>query len=254
MLSLHRVTMCFGTVKAVDGMDLAIRRGERRGLVGPPGVGKSTVMRLIAGVIRPTGGRVEYDGHDVTELPESRRPGIARIFQHGTAVAGLTCVEHVAMALGAHGRGGWPVPPPPDRRHALTVEVLDLLRAAGLAEQAGEATDRLPPGARRRLEIAVALASRPRLLLLDEPMAGMTAEERVRFADLLRGLPAGLTVVLTGCDRDAVAAVSSHVTMLERPEQITVPAWRVRRRPARHVERKFHVPEPPDALTFADAG
>ncbi|WP_433247237.1 ATP-binding cassette domain-containing protein [Streptosporangium sp. CA-135522] len=233
MLSLHGVTMHFGTVKAVEELDLTIRRGERRALVGSAGSGKSTVMRLIAGAIRPTGGRVEYDGQDVTDLPEGRRSGIARIFQHGTAVAGLTCVEHVAMALGAHTCGRRLTPLAPDRRHAMAVEVLDLLRIVGLAEEANQSTDRLPPGSRRRLEIAMALAARPRLLLLDEPMTGMTAQERALFADLVRGLPADLAVVLTGGDREAVAAVSSHVTELERPEQITVPAWRVRRRPAR---------------------
>ncbi len=245
VLSLREVTMRFGTVVAVDGMNLAIGRGERRGLIGSPGAGKSTVIRLIAGALQPTGGRIEYGGRDVTGLPEERRTGIARVFQHGSAFAGLTCVEHVAMALR---RSGTPVG---RGRLGHTREVLDLLRITGLQDAP---TAGLCAVGRKRLEIAMALASRPGLLLLDEPMAAMTPQERVRFADLLRGLPAELTVVLTGGDAEAVAAVSSQVTMVEQPRQITVPAWRARRRPARHVERAFRVPEPHGALTFADTG
>ncbi|GAA3130420.1 ABC transporter ATP-binding protein [Streptosporangium carneum] len=259
MLSLHEVTMRFGALKVVDGMNLTIRQGERRGLVGSPGSGKSTVMRLIAGALRPTGGRIEYGGRDVTDLPEERRPGIARVFQHGSAFAGLTCVEHVTMALRRSGLSasarsagstGWRTPARHNRLDQ-TRDVFDLLRITGLQDAP---TALLCAVGRKRLEIAMALAARPRLLLLDEPMTGMTPQERVRFADLLLGLPAELTVVLTGCDAEAVAAVSSQLTMLERPDQITVPAWRARRRPARHVEREFRVPEHPAALPFADAG
>lgn len=213
MLRLRELTMRFGALRAVDNVDLSVGQGERRALIGPNGAGKSTLFGLIAGALKPTLGTISIDGQDVTKLPESRRArlGVTRTFQHSSLFAGLTCLENIALAVRARESVGTRAWLSAARRVAIAREAQSYL---DLMELTDGPTNALSHGAARRLEVAMALACKPRLLLLDEPAAGMSAAESVRFAELVNGLPDDLTVLIVEHDLDVVFAVATHVTVL----------------------------------------
>ncbi|MFI6324465.1 ATP-binding cassette domain-containing protein [Nonomuraea sp. NPDC050556] len=200
-MRLHQVTVRFGGLRAVDGVDLSVERGERRAIVGPSGSGKSTLLGLLAGTLKPTLGTVSPDGHGA----------VARTFQHSSLFAGLTCLENVVLAVRARESVGTRAWLSAERRVAIAREARGYLDLASLADGP---TGALSPGAARRLEVAMALAGRPGLLLLDEPFARMSGFERERFASLVNGLPDDLTVVITAADVDLVRPVATHVTVL----------------------------------------
>jgi branched-chain amino acid transport system ATP-binding protein len=193
----------FGALRAVDGVDLALAAGARDALIGPNGAGKSTLFRLIAGNLAPSGGRIVFDGADVTAASEERRArlGIGQTFQHSSLFLSMTAAENVA--IGARRASG-----------PLRARVDALLAEVGLEGRAAAPAATLAHGERRQLEIAVALAARPRLLLLDEPFAGMSAAERERTAALVQRLPAEVTVLFVEHDLDLVFRIARRVTVL----------------------------------------
>jgi branched-chain amino acid transport system ATP-binding protein len=225
LLATEAVSRRYGSLAAVDRVDLRIAEGERHALIGPNGAGKTTLLDLVAGATRPDGGRIIFAGWDVTRLGPTRRAilGIGRIHQRPAAWSSLTALENVIVAgwrAPGRKRRGWCSDP---RTHWEGLVLLDRVGLTGLAHiPAG----RLSHGQRRQLEIAVALAGRPRLLLLDEPAAGLSAAEVELLGSLLAALPPTITVLLVEHRLDLVFAFADAVTVLRdgRPVATGTPA------------------------------
>jgi branched-chain amino acid transport system ATP-binding protein len=213
LLRCAGVRRTFGAVRAVDGIDLAVEPGARHALIGPNGAGKSTLLRLVAGTQRPTAGRIWFAERDVTGHPETRRArlGIGQTFQQSSLFRSSSAADNVALAVQRrHGRPWLPVPARP--RWAGRVD--ELLALVGLAHRSTHRVDTLSYAECRLLEVAVALGTEPRLLLLDEPMAGVSAAATAQLLDLLRGLPEEITLVFVEHDLDVVFGLASTVTVL----------------------------------------
>jgi branched-chain amino acid transport system ATP-binding protein len=204
MLELRDVSVAFGGLRAVDGVDLQVEQGDRHGLIGPNGAGKSTLFRLVAGGLRPSTGSIAYDGRDITRLSRHKRArlGIGQTFQHSSLFGSLSCAENVQLALQRAGDGASPE------------SVAESLDRFSLAERAHVPAATLSHGERRQLELALALVTEPRLLLLDEPAAGLSAEETERFAEMLAALPDELTILLIEHDLDLLFRAMRTVTVL----------------------------------------
>ena len=208
---LHRD---FGAVRAVDGVDLALPAGARHALIGPNGAGKSTLFRLLAGGLRPSAGRIWLDGGDVTRVSEARRArlGIGQTFQHSSLFLSMTAGENVALA--ARRLMGRPWSPFPGSRQDVRERVDALLVDVGLGARSAAPVAALSHGERRQLEIALALATRPRVLLLDEPAAGLSPAESARLTDLIGRLPAEVTLLFVEHDLDLVFRLATRVTVM----------------------------------------
>jgi len=208
----------FGALRAVDDVDLAIPAGARHALIGPNGAGKSTLFQLLAGGIAPSAGRVWLDGRDVTRLSDARRArlGIGQTFQHASLFPSMTAADNIALA--AERALGTPWRPVPRRRSALRsrieARVDELLGEVDLREQRDRMVVALSHGERRQLELAVALAAGPRVLLLDEPAAGLSPAESERFARLVHRLPGALTLLFVEHDLDLVFRLATRITVL----------------------------------------
>jgi ABC-type branched-subunit amino acid transport system ATPase component len=215
-ISTASVTVRFGAVAALQEVSLAIPSGERRALIGPNGAGKTTLFDVITGARQPTSGRILLGGVDVTRLSTWRRArlGLARTFQRSALFPSLTAAENLALAVRARMQTGWRIWPS-RMEHRVAVEVSSRLDAAGLAALARRYASTLAHGEQRALEIELALASQPRLLLLDEPMAGLSGEERQAAVARLRSLPAQVTLVLVEHDLDVVFAVAQRISVLD---------------------------------------
>jgi branched-chain amino acid transport system ATP-binding protein len=203
----------FGALCAVDDVDLRIAAGARHALIGPNGAGKSTLFRLISGGLPATSGSVWFDGRDVTRHAERHRAqqGIGQTFQHSSLFASMTAAQNVALSVQRRqGVPWWPLP----RRAPWAIRVSQLLDDVGLLEDADIPAEALSYGQCRQLEVAVALAANPRLLLLDEPGAGMSPAESARLLQLLRRLPADITILFVEHDLDLVFQLASRVTVM----------------------------------------
>lgn len=216
VLRLESVVRRFGGITAVDGVSLSLRPGERLAVIGPNGAGKTTLFRLIAGEMRPTSGRVHLFGRDVTKLRVHRRArmGLSRTFQVSNLFATLSVEDNVRLAAAAGDASHWafwrPISPDgPVRRRAL-----DVLDRVGIGERARATVADLSHGEQRQLEIAMALAAEPRLLLLDEPAAGLGAGEREKLRSLLEGLPRDLPMVLIEHDMSLALGLADSVLCL----------------------------------------
>ncbi len=208
------LTRRFGGLLAVDGLDLTVHRGGVHALIGPNGAGKSTTLALIGGQLAPTAGRIRIDGVDTTGRPPYRvaRRGVGRSFQITNVLLGVTCDENVRVAVQARRRFHHPfgrVHDATERRR--TRDVLDIV---GLASRADDLAGELSHGEQRHLEIGIAMAAAPRLLLLDEPTAGMSLTERERITDLIRRLGEQTTILLVEHDVALVRAVADVVSVL----------------------------------------
>jgi branched-chain amino acid transport system ATP-binding protein len=213
-LSCHSVGRTFGVLRAVDAVDLEVRPGARHAMIGPNGAGKTTLFRLITGLLRVSSGRVSFAGSDITRLSEVRRArlGIAQTLQHASLFGSMTTAENVALAVRRHERRG--IGPVPVRERAVWARVDELLAEVGLGDRSRVAAAALSHGERKQLEVALALACRPRVLLMDEPAAGMSTDERARLADLVRALPDSVTVLFVEHDLDLVFDLATEVTVL----------------------------------------
>jgi len=215
VLAARGLTRDFRGFRAVDGVDLDVAEGAVHALVGPNGAGKTTLFHMLTGFVRPTAGRVEVAGRDITGLPPERvaQLGVARSFQITSLFPGLTAIEHVELALQRD--DGWRFWRSDKllRRHAERArELLDLV---GLADQAGTTAGSLAYGRKRALELALALALQPSILLLDEPTAGMGVEDVDRTVDLIGRLRQGRTVLLVEHNMSVVGALADRVTVLQ---------------------------------------
>ena len=216
ILEIDALTKRFGGVLASDGISLALRRGELHALIGPNGAGKTTLIGQLTGEIAPDEGRIRFDARDITALPAYRRSqlGLARSFQIASLFPDFTALDNVALAVQAHAGHSFRFWRDARRECELRGPAGDALMHAGLAERADVAVTELSHGERRQLEIAMALAVRPRLLLLDEPMAGMGPEESARLVEMLRQLKGRITILLVEHDMDAVFALADRISVL----------------------------------------
>ena len=216
LLEVEHLTKRFGGVIAADSISFALAAGELHAIIGPNGAGKSTLIGQLSGEVASDGGRIRFDGKDITSLPVYRRSqlGLARSFQVTTLFPDFSALDNVALSVQArsgHSFSFWR-----DARSeiALREPAQAALERVGLGERGATPVADLSHGERRQLEIAMALAARPRMLLLDEPMAGMGPEESSRLVDLLRALKGTMTVLLIEHDIDAVFALADRISVL----------------------------------------
>ncbi|WP_232668568.1 ABC transporter ATP-binding protein [Pseudonocardia sp. TRM90224] len=204
----------FGALAAVSEVDLAVGAGARHALIGPNGAGKSTLFKLVTGTMKAHAGSVELAGRDVTGLSEAKRCrlGMSQTLQHASLFASMTAAETVALAAQRHGGGR--ISLVPRKQPAVAERAAELLADVGLDGREHVAVASLSHGERKQLEVALALACRPTVLLLDEPAAGMSPAERARLVELLAGLPAEITVLFVEHDLDLVFALADSVTVL----------------------------------------
>ena len=216
LLDVQGLEKRFGGIVATDDVNLAVQAGEIHALIGPNGAGKTTLVSQLTGQLRPDRGRIVFDGADITHLAthERARRGLVRSFQITRLFKSFSVVDHVALALQAvrgSSLGAWR---PVRAERALFDEAHALLATLGLAEVAASPIDALSHGAQRALEVGLALASQPRLVLLDEPMAGMGPVESQQMEQLVAGLRGRCTVLLIEHDVDAVFRLADRVSVL----------------------------------------
>jgi branched-chain amino acid transport system ATP-binding protein len=215
MLEVKGLVKTFGALRATDGIDFDVREGETHAVIGPNGAGKTTFISQLAGNLLPDAGSVRFAGEDITRLPAHRRArkGLARSFQITSVFPDFTALHNVALAVQAHsGRNGFWRPARSDR--SLLDPARRLLEDVGLAARADVPAVSMSHGEHRQLEVAMALATQPRLLLLDEPMAGMGIEESQRMIELLQRLKQTKTIILVEHDMDAVFRLADRISVL----------------------------------------
>jgi branched-chain amino acid transport system ATP-binding protein len=215
-LEAEGLTRRFGGLTAVDGVSLALSVGELHAVIGPNGAGKSTLVNLLSGELRPSAGRVRIGGEEVTGWPAWRRArlGIGRSFQRTNVLRGMTVLENARLAAGAGGFAPRRWLRAAARDVAGLADARRALARVGLGDRAGAIAETLSHGELRLLEIAMALAGRPTVLLLDEPLAGMGPEEGERIAALLRSLARDHALLLIEHDMDVVFAVADRLTVM----------------------------------------
>jgi branched-chain amino acid transport system ATP-binding protein len=215
-IRLRRLTRRFGGVTAVRDVDLDVVHGERRAVLGPNGAGKTTLFNLVAGDYRPSAGSVELFGRDVTRLPPHRRvsSGLTRTYQRSNLFAGLTVRETLYLGLMGVESGHFSLRRKRESEDRRRAQGDALIERVGLDGRGDVLVGSLSHGEQRQLELGVALAGRPRLIMLDEPAAGLSPGERQLLADLLLGLERDITVVLIEHDMDIALRVADRVTMM----------------------------------------
>jgi branched-chain amino acid transport system ATP-binding protein len=217
-VEVAEVTKEFGGLRAVDRVSLRVAAGERRVLIGPNGAGKTTLFHCITGTLRPTAGRVALFGRDVTRLAEFRRTalGLGRTFQISNVFLDLTVLENLLLAALGTLRRKWVIHRSVDAFADLRQAARRALDLVGLAPRLHESVRRLSYGERRQLELGLALAAAPRVLLLDEPCAGLAPAERQRISTLIRDLPRSITLLMIEHDMDVALGLADRVTVLHR--------------------------------------
>ena len=212
LLEIRGLEVVFDGFRALDGVDLTVRKGELRFLIGPNGAGKTTLIDVITGLTRPTAGSVRFAGTELTGLREHRivRLGIGRTFQTSVVFEELTVVENLDLAAGFRR----PLPTLLRQRRGVSETVAGALETIGLGDLADRPAGVLSHGQRQWLEIGMLIAQRPRLLLLDEPVAGMSQDERARTGELLTEIARDHTVVVVEHDMEFLRRYASQVTVL----------------------------------------
>ncbi|HEY8695565.1 MAG TPA: ABC transporter ATP-binding protein [Chloroflexota bacterium] len=220
VLKLEQLTKHFSGLEVLKGISLSVQAGERRAIIGPNGAGKTTLFNLISGELEPTAGRVIVEGRDVTGKPPNQMwaLGLARTFQKNNLFFQLTTHENVRLAVQAH-RGyahrwfrSW------QSLHGVNDQTRDILVRLELWSRRDEVVKNLSYGEQRQLEVAIALAGDPKVLLLDEPTAGMSPAETARTVAMLAALPKDLTVLIIEHDMDAVFSLADRIAVLNYGE------------------------------------
>ena len=216
LLQLDGLAKRFQGIVASDGISLAVRRGELHALIGPNGAGKTTLIAQLTGEVAPDSGSIRFADRDITALPTYRRSalGLARTFQITSLFLDFTALDNVALAVQAHAGHSFRFWRNARRDPALRKPALAALDRVGLTTRADMLASTLSHGEHRQLEIAMALAAQPRMLLLDEPLAGMGVEESGRMVRTLRALKRQLTILLVEHDMEAVFALADRITVL----------------------------------------
>jgi branched-chain amino acid transport system ATP-binding protein len=206
----------FGGIVAASNVSLRVEKGARHALIGPNGAGKTTLVNLLTGVLRPTSGRILLGGEDITNLQQYKRVkrGLTRTFQINQLFANLTPLETVGLAVSERlglGNNWWRLA---GSRSEIIAEVTDILARFGLTDVMDEPTVILPYGKQRLLEIALAVAARPSVLLLDEPAAGVPEDQRQTILNIVSALPGDVTVLLIEHDMDLVFKFARRISVL----------------------------------------
>jgi branched-chain amino acid transport system ATP-binding protein len=218
-LEARKLTKAFGGLMAVMDVDFALARGELRAIIGPNGAGKTTFFNMIAGTLSPTRGQILFKGQEITALPPHRRShlGIGRSYQITNIFSDLTVFENIRVAAQTR-RTTFTFWRDAETLTDVMARAEALLATVGLAHKRNAPARALAHGEQRYLEIAIALATEPELLLLDEPTAGMSPEERVKTGQMIKAIAANLTVILVEHDMDVVMGISDTVTVFHHGE------------------------------------
>jgi len=216
LLQVRSLSKTFGALRATDDIDLEVEEGETLAIIGPNGAGKTTLISQLAGNLRPDTGRILFAGEDITALaaPRRARKGLARSFQITSVYPEFSALDNVALAVQAHAGHSFRFWRPARGDPALIEPARRILDDVGLSERTNILAANLAHGEQRQLEVAMALATRPRLLLLDEPMAGMGIEESQRMIAFLTTLKRRQTIVLVEHDMDAVFRLADRIAVL----------------------------------------
>ena len=216
LLRLTDLRKHYGGLAVTDGVSLDILPGEIHAVIGPNGAGKTTLIHQVTGIVAPDSGRIAFAGRDITRfsLPRRVRAGLARTFQITSLVPGFTALANVALAVQARSGSSFRFFRPAASESATNAAAMEALAEVGLADRAAIPAGALSHGEKRALELAVALATKPRLLLLDEPLAGAGPEETERLIVLLTRLRAAYTILLVEHDMQAVFALADRVSVL----------------------------------------
>jgi branched-chain amino acid transport system ATP-binding protein len=216
ILTLSDVVVAFDALRAVDGVSMNVPRGQRRAIIGPNGAGKTTLFNAIAGALLPTGGRIVFDGHDITRLPPHRRAqiGISRTFQISNLFPTMSVQDNMVLAVRGRSPRKFSLLGKPDTDDGEARRIAAALGAARLAARSDAIVKELSYGEQRQLEIALSLVTTPRLLLLDEPAAGLSPSERSMVAEIIRSLDRDITVVLIEHDMDLALGLVDLVTCM----------------------------------------
>jgi branched-chain amino acid transport system ATP-binding protein len=216
ILRTRALTKRFGGLIATDALDLEVRRGEVHAVIGPNGAGKTTLLNQLIGELAPDAGDIEFDGRDITRIASWRRAllGLSRSYQITSIFPEFSALENVALAAQAHAGHSFGFWHPAIREEPLSRPAAAALAEVGLSSKENLAAAQLAHGERRQLEIAMALVSKPKLLLLDEPMAGMGRQESEFMVKLLGSLKGRYSMLLIEHDVDAVFALADRITVL----------------------------------------
>jgi len=211
--------MRFGGLAALNNVSVAVKQGEIRAVIGPNGAGKSTFFNCLTGVLRPTSGRIVFDGHDITGLPPNRvsRQGVARSYQITNILPGATVLENVRIAVQSR-HHSWSLL----RHHRSFGDIIararTVLASVGLGEKEDELAANLSHGEQRNLEIGIALGTEPKLLCLDEPTAGMSVTETHATVELIRRIAANLTILIVEHDMEVVMGLAHTISVFHYGE------------------------------------
>jgi branched-chain amino acid transport system ATP-binding protein len=220
LLALQRLTRHFGALAALSGVSLSVDPRERRAVIGPNGAGKTTLFNVIAGALAPTAGAVVFAGEPITGLPVHAvaRRGLSRSFQRTSLFPRLSVEENLRLAASARERGTYDLLGSVRRLTRPLARAREVAEAVGLSDRLTAPAGQLSYGEQRQLEVGVALAPSPRMLLLDEPTAGMSPEETTRMTRLLQALPRDVTMLIIEHDMDVVFSLADRITVLHHGE------------------------------------
>jgi branched-chain amino acid transport system ATP-binding protein len=210
----------FGALTVANGIDFRLERGARHALIGPNGAGKTTFVNLVTGALSPSAGRILLEESDVTALPQAQRVkrGLARTFQINTLFRGLSVLENVCLAIGERFGVAGDMHRPAGSNRTIMDEGFAALESLGLAEDALRPVRELAYGRQRLVELAVALALKPKVLLLDEPAAGVPSPESSVIIDIIESLPADIALLIIEHDMDLVFRLARRITVLVQGE------------------------------------
>lgn len=216
VLETRNLMKSFGGIRATDDLSLSVDNGELHAVIGPNGAGKTTLITQLCGTQKPDTGSIFYKGRDITRMAPYRRArlGITRSFQITSLIMDMSVLDNIALAVQARAGSSFRFVRPARSIDAIQNKAMDILTRVGLAEKARMTTSALSHGEHRHMEIAIALASEAELMLLDEPMAGLGAEESRQMVELLSQIKGKHTIVLIEHDMDAVFALADRISVL----------------------------------------
>jgi branched-chain amino acid transport system ATP-binding protein len=216
LLQLRNLKKTYGALTVTDDVSLSVRPGELHAIIGPNGAGKTTLIHQISGTLGSDSGQITFNGEDVTNLPMAQRVrrGLARSFQITSILPGFSALENVALAVQAHSGSSFRFFGNASHERSLNDPAMECLTQVGLGARTSIPAGRLSHGEKRQLELAIALATGPKLLLLDEPLAGTGHDESHRVVETLKRLKDRLTIILIEHDMDAVFSLADRVSVL----------------------------------------
>jgi branched-chain amino acid transport system ATP-binding protein len=216
MLQIRQLTKRYGGLLATDQLSLSLAAGELHAIIGPNGAGKTTLIAQLSGEVAPDSGAIEFDGHDITALLPAQRAlrGLARSYQITSVFPEFSVLENVSLAMQAHRGHSFGFWTPMLAQPALVEPAMRAIAQAGLSQRCSSKVSELAHGERRQLELAMVLVAEPKLLLLDEPMAGMSHQESGNVVRTLQGLKGRYTMLLVEHDMDAVFALADRISVM----------------------------------------